>query len=195
MISLTDKFIRYVCNNWGMHSVDMFISKICPCSSLFFLLSYFCVSSFLVSVFLPFIYLFCLLSFSLSRTLWLFWFFLKITCNNHKIPWFLPTPHPHPQPQPLISILKEFTFLTHQFLNPILERHHLSFIPKTKSEKQPLGSPLMKPIQTRAMILHWPTELSWGLRNSALPSNRPVSLAGLRSGSANFLSDATFLSR
>lgn len=94
-----DSVIRHVCTNWGLHSVGMSISKSCPCSSLFFLLSHFCVSSFLVSAFLPFTCFLCLLSFSLSRTLWLFWFFLKITCNNHKIPWILlPTPPP-PQPQ------------------------------------------------------------------------------------------------
>lgn len=136
----------------------MFISKIFPCLS-FFLLSHFCVSSFPVSVFLPLIYFFRLLSFSLSRVPWLVWFFLRIIWNHHKIPQLLGSP-----PKSL-----SFHTIGIYLLGPPIPPPHLgkppskSFIPKSKSEKQPLGSPQMKPIQIRTFGFAWAHQAFMGL--------------------------------
>lgn len=160
----------------------MSTSKISPCPS-FFLLSHFCVSSFPVSVFLPLIYFLRLLSFSLSRAPWLVWFFLKIIWNNHKIPYLLGSP-----PQPLRSHTTGICLL-----GPPVSQPHLgkapskNLIPKTKPEKQHLSSPVMKPIQIRTYGFTLAHRVLWDLRNATLPSDRPVSLAGLESGSAHFL--------
>lgn len=120
---------------------------------------------------------------SLSRAPWLIWFLPQ---NNLKQSWD-PTA-PQPPPQPLASILQKFTFLAHQFLNPILERHRL----RVSFQKQNLKNGFLEALgwnlsKYGAIILHRPTKLLWGLINAALASNRPVSLAGPKLGSAIFL--------
>lgn len=131
--------------------MGMFVSKISPCLS-FFLLSHFCVFSFPVSVFLPLIYFLRLLSFSLSlQSILSCLIFPQNNLEQSQDPIATFSP-----PQSL-----RFRTIGIYLLGPPVPQRHLvkapskSFIPESKSEKQPLGSPLMKPIQMRTFGFVW----------------------------------------